>query len=64
MEQIYKILVGEQSLEIPRHRWKEKNRMFLERRMEKIGITWLKEASDGKNAVYKYLVLLNREKIF
>jgi len=31
MEQIYKILVGEQSLAKPRHRWKENNKMFLER---------------------------------
>jgi hypothetical protein len=38
MEQIYKILVGEQSLGTPRHRWKENNKVFLERRIKRTGI--------------------------
>ena len=38
MEEIYKILVGEQSLETARHIWKENNKIFLERRVKRIGI--------------------------
>lgn len=55
MEQIYSILVKEKSLEISRHRWKENNKMFLERRVKGIGIIWFKETvSDCKNG-YLYL---------
>jgi hypothetical protein len=65
MEEIHMILIGKQSLETPRHRWKEYIKIFLERRMKRTGIIWLKETvSDGKNAVPKYLLLLNREKYF
>ena len=64
MEQIYK-LVGEQSLEKPRHRWKENNKMFLERRMKRTAKICLRETvRDGKKVVSKYLALPNREKYF
>jgi hypothetical protein len=65
MEQIYNIFVKEKSLEISRHRRKENNKMFLERRMKGNGIIWFKETvSEGKNAIFKSQGLLNREKYF
>jgi hypothetical protein len=64
MQQIYKILVGEQSLETQRHTWKENNKLFLERRMKRRIILFKETVSDGTNAIFKYLVLLNRGKYF